>query len=119
MRGGDDAKKRGDGVTLDALEIGGPAKWLSGRYFNPSSWFLRFGAQHLGKQTQSAVRSAGALALLTAMRAGAPQWLTGGQAYERFALKATQLGISHQPINAPITMEKYRPEVLRRFDAMG
>ena len=45
MRFGDDeARKTGDGVTVDALEIGGPARWLAGRSFNPKSMFLRFGA---------------------------------------------------------------------------
>ena len=63
MRFGDDeARRRGDGVTVDALEIGGPARWLARRYFNPRSWFFRFGAESAGKQTRSAIRSAGALA---------------------------------------------------------
>ena len=55
-----------------------------------------------------AFRSAGALALLTATAATEASWLIGGQVYERFALKATQLGIAHQPINAPIETESLR-----------
>jgi nitroreductase len=119
MRFGDDDRRRGDGVPVDALELGGPAKWFAGRYFNSQSWFLRFGAQSAGKQARSAFRSAGALALLTATAATEASWLIGGQVYERFALKATQLGIAHQPINAPIETESLRAEVLRRFGATG
>src|SRR5205085_6462068 len=41
--GDDDARRRADGITVDSLEIGGPARWFAGRYFDPESWFLRFG----------------------------------------------------------------------------
>lgn len=117
--GDDDARRRGDGVTVDSLEIGGAARWLAGRYFNPRSWFLRFGAQSASRQARGALRSAGAVALLSTSGGGAAQWLRGGQAYERFALVATQLGIAHQPINAPIEIDRFRAETLRRFDASG
>jgi nitroreductase len=117
--GDDDARKRGDGVTIDQLEIGGPAKWFAGRYFDPDSGFLKFGAQAAGKQAREAIRSAGAVALITCTTPGETAWLGGGQVYERFALKATQLGIAQQPINEPIDLDRFRPEVLRRFDAVG
>jgi hypothetical protein len=118
MRFGDDqARERGDGVTIDALEVGGPAHWLAGRYFNPQSWFIRFGAENAGKQARAQIRSSGALVLLTTGRNGPHQWLAGGQAYERFALKATQLGVAHQPIDPPLAMEETRTEILRRFGA--
>ena len=48
-----------------ATALGGFARWFAGRCFNPRSWFLRFGAQGAAKQTRSAIRSSGALALLT------------------------------------------------------
>lgn len=119
MRFDDATRERGDGVSVAALALGGPAKWLAGRYFNPRSWFLGQGAGSLGKQTRDGVRSAGALALLTAPARREEAWLMGGQVYERFALKATHLGIAHQPISAPIEQERFRPELLRRFDASG
>ena len=119
MRFDDQARERGDGLSVDALDLGGPAKWFAGRYFNPRSWLLGQGAGSLGKQARDGVRSAGALALLTAPVRREESWLLGGQVYERFALKATQLGIAHQPINAPIEQERYRPELLRRFGASG
>ena len=119
MRFDDSARARADGISVAALALGGPAKWLAGRYFNPRSWFLGQGAGSLGKQTRDGIRSAGALALLTAPVRREETWLMGGQVYERFALKATHLGIAHHPISAPIEQERFRPELLRRFDASG
>lgn len=119
-RFGDDARRTADGVAVDALELGPPARWLAGRYLNPKSMFLGLGARALEKETRSAIRSSGAVALLTGLQGPAViQWLTGGQTYERVALKATQLGIEHQPFNAPIESEAHRAELLRAFDAAG
>ncbi len=120
MRFGDDeARERGDGVTVDELELGGPARWFAGRYFNPRSRFLGLGAGSAAKQAREAIRSAGSLALLTAPRRTESLCVTGGQAYQRFALKATRLGIAHQPINAPIEVEEFRGDLLRSFHAVG
>ena len=120
MRFGDDeARERGDGVTVDELEFGGPARWFAGRYFNPKSRFVGLGAGSAAKQAREAMRSAGALALLTVPRRTESLCVTGGQAYQRFALKATRLGIAHQPINAPIEVEESRGDLLRSFRAAG
>ena len=118
-RFGDDARRRADGISVGALALGGPAKWLAGRYLNPRSWFAGQGAGSLGKQAGKNVRSAGALALLTTPGRRADSWLVGGQVYERLALKATQLGIAHQPISAPIERDRFRPELLTMFGAVG
>lgn len=121
MRFGDDeARRRGDGVTVDSLEIGGLARWMAGRYFNPDSWFIRFGAPNAAKRARGAVRSSGTLALLTATGGrGEQQWLTGGQAFERVALKATQVGIAHHAISTPFEVPRFRVPVLQRFGAGG
>jgi len=115
----DQARRRGDGIPVGALALGLPARWLAGRYLNPRSWLLGHGAGSLAKQSRECVRSAGALALLTAPGRREESWLLGGQVYERFALKATQLGIAHQPINAPIEQDAFRPELLTHFGAAG
>ena len=115
----DDARARGDGITLDELEVSGPAHWLAGRYFNPGSWLLRFGAESAAKQARSQVRSAGALALLTAPRSGRAQWLAAGQAYERLSLAATALGIAQQPISEPLETPAGCAEMLHHFGAIG
>ncbi len=117
--GNRDARRRGDGITADALEYGGIAHWMPGRSFNPSSWFHRFGADSESKQARGAIRSAGAVALITTTRRGEAVWLMAGQMFQRLALKATQLGIAHQPIHAPIEVGSMRVELARRFGAPG
>jgi nitroreductase len=120
MRFGDDeAQQRGDGVSVSALDIGGPARWLAGRYFRPGSAFLRFGAESAAKQARAQMRSCGAVALLTTSRGGDAQWLAAGQAFERLALKATALGIAQHAVTEPIASEATRNEVLHRFQAFG
>lgn len=120
MRFGDvEARRRGDGITPEQLEVSGLAHWLAGRYFNPDSWLLRFGAENVAKQARSQIRSAGAMALLTTPRSGRAQWLAAGQAYERLALTATALGVAQQPISEPLETDAGRAEVLRQFGAVG
>jgi hypothetical protein len=114
-----EARRRGDGLTVDALEYPGLAHWMPGRAFDPDSWFHRFGLESAARQARDGLRSAGAAALITSPIGGVNAWLAAGQAYQRFALKATQLGISHQPVNAPIEFERARPELLRHFGAGG
>ena len=114
-----EAEKRRDGIPVDALELGGLAGWFAGRTLNPRSRFARFGAEGAARQARSQVRSAGALALLTSPRHDEAQWLMGGQAFERFALKATQLGLALQPLSAPIESAPHREGMLKLFDAPG
>ena len=114
-----DARRRGDGITVAALEYPGLAHWMPGRAFNPDSWFHRYGIGSAARQARDGVRSSGAAVLITSMRRGPAAWLAGGQAFERLALKTTQLGISMQPIQAPIEVERTRPDLLRRFAAVG
>ena len=117
--GDDEARERGDGVTIDALEYNGPARWFSGRYFNPRSRFHRLGAGTAAKQARECVRSSGALALIAAPRINSTVALVAGQAYERMALRATRLGIAHQPIHEPLEIAHGRAELVRHFGAAG
>lgn len=119
MRFGDDAEHRGDGVPVDALEFGTITGWFARRFFNPTSWMYRFGADRAAHQARDAVRSTGALALLTANGHGEQQWLMGGQAFERVALQATHLKLAVQPVSAPIEVVRRRPELMRQFGATG
>jgi nitroreductase len=115
MRFDNDAEKRGDGIPVDALELSGPAHWFAGRYFNPSSWFLRWGAEYAGKQARGQVKSSGALLLMTTARQEEMQWLMCGQSYERIALKASNLGIAQQILSAPTEVEHYRAGLRTAF----
>ena len=119
MRFGDDERRRGDGVPIDNLELGTVTSWMAKRYFNPRSWFARFGPEHAARETYDGLRSAGALVLLCAPKRDQVQWLMGGQAWERFALQATTLGLALQPVSAPIELERYRAPLLRAFGAAG
>ena len=117
--GDDEARARADGVTVDQLELGGLTHFLAGRYLNPKSWFRRFGPESESKNVRGAIRSSAALVLITASRPGEPTWLMGGQTFQRFSLKATELGIAHQAISAPIEVESTRGALLARFAAAG
>ena len=120
LRGSDDdSRKRGDGVTPERLGLGGPAAWVSGRSMNPQSRFFGFGASSLAKNTRDLVESSGALALLTLTSRHDAGWIVGGQAYERFALRCTTLGIAQQPLAAPIASTRIRAILARRFRAEG
>jgi hypothetical protein len=119
MRFDDEAEKRRDGIPVDALELGGFSGWFASHTYNPNSRFLHFGADGAAKQARSQVRSAGALALLCGQRREEAQWLMAGQAFERFALKATQLGIAHQALSAPLESGSHRSALLRVFGAAG
>jgi nitroreductase len=114
-----DARRKADGVSVEALELGGPARWLAPRYFHPESWMRGLGADSVAKQQRGGIRSAGALLLITGLRPGDRQRVLGGQVYERFALEATQLGIAHQPIDEPVAAESTRGPLLDRFGAAG
>ncbi|HTO91212.1 MAG TPA: hypothetical protein VMJ70_08790 [Candidatus Sulfotelmatobacter sp.] len=115
MRFENDAEKRGDGVPVDALELSGPAHWFAGRYFNPSSWFLRLGAEYAAKQARGQVKSSGALLLMTSARQDETEWLLCGQSYERIALKASNLGIAQQILSPPTELEHYRAGLRTSF----
>lgn len=119
MRFDDQARKRGDGIRIDDLEYGGPALWFAGRTLNPGSMFSRFGQGSTVRHARGAVRSSGALALLTIPNGNPRAWINGGQAYERLALRATTLGIAHQPIHAPVETPRFRGDLVRAFGAIG
>lgn len=113
------ARRSGDGVTMDALDLGGPARWFARHYFDPRSRWIGLGAGSAGKQAREAVQSSGALALLSMPRGAGSSYVAAGQTYERFALRATRLGIAHQPMRAPIEVTRYRNDLLRAFGAGG
>jgi hypothetical protein len=73
----------------------------------------------MAKDSRDLVRSSGALALLTLPKRSDAGWIVGGQAYERFALRAATLGIAQQPLSAPVASERHRELLTRRFHAEG
>ena len=97
-----DAHRRGDGMTVNALEYPGLAHWLPGRAFNPDSWFHRFGIESAARQARDGLRSASAAVLHHGWRRGEDGWVTAARPSSVSRSKATELGIAHQPISAPI-----------------
>jgi hypothetical protein len=120
LRGSEgDARERGDGVTAERMGLRGPARWLAGRSLRPGSRFYGWGAASMAKDVRDLVRSSGALALLTLPARTDAGWILGGQAYERFALRAATLGVAQHPLSAPIASERHRSILARRFHAEG
>ena len=120
--GGGEEERRGDGVTPEHLGLAGPARWFAGRVLPPGSRFHGWGEESFAKNLRDAVRSAGAAVLFATPRAAAGGGgdaapVLAGQAYERFAILATSLGIAQQPLSAPIESERHRALLARRFGA--
>jgi hypothetical protein len=120
LRGSDsDMRDHGDGMTAERMGLGGPARWFAGRSLQPDSHFYGWGSASLAKDTRDLVRSSGAVVLLTLPQRSDAGWLMGGQAYERFALRASTLGIAQHPLAAPIASERHRLSLAQRFHAEG
>lgn len=120
LRLSDDAARRtADGVPIDRLEMGGPARWFASHYFHPESRFFGLGAQSVAKEAREAVRSSGALVLLSVPARTPAAGVVAGQTLQRFALRATTLGIAHQPLSSPIESERHRAILAKRFGATG
>ena len=114
-----DARRSGDGVTPDRLCLSGPLGWLAARSLRPGGHGFAWGAGSVAHEAADAVRSSGALALLTSSRRQDSTFLLAGQAYERLALKATSLGLSQQPLSSPVETEAHRALLARRFGVTG
>ena len=56
---------------------------------------------------------------ITPPRSGDLLRVSAGQSYQRLALRATTLGIAQQLIHAPISVERFRGDLLRAFGAPG
>ena len=114
-----DARRHGDGVTIERLGYDGPFGWLAERGLRPGGHLRRFGRSWLGHETSELVRASGALALLTAPQRSDAGAIVAGQAYERLALKATTLGLAQQPLSAATQNEAGRERIARAFGVSG
>jgi nitroreductase len=65
------------------------------------------------------LRSSAGVAIFTAARADAEHWVRVGQAFQRFALKATALGLRHAHINQPVEVPAVREAFARWLGAPG
>ena len=114
-----EARHHGDGMTPEAMGLGGPLNGFAARALDPRSRFHHWGLESIARDVRDAVRSSGAVALLTAPRRHDASAILAGQAYERMALTATSLGIAQQALSAPIESPRHREQLLRDFGATG
>jgi len=114
-----DERRMGDGVTPERIGLSGPLGWLAAHTLHPHGHGFGWGTSSLAHEAEDAVRSAGALALLTAPQKQDATFLLAGQAYERLALKATTFGLAQQPLSAAIESEPHRAVLARAFGAAG
>ena len=101
------------------IGLSGPLGWLAAHTLHPHGHGFGWGTSSLAHEAEDAVRSAGALALLTAPQKQDATFLLAGQAYERLALKATTFGLAQQPLSAAIESEPHRAVLARAFGAAG
>lgn len=113
------AHKRGDGVTPERIGLGGPLGWLAARAMHPRSRVNGWATGSWAHEAEDAVRSSGALALLSSPRLGQSTAIEAGQTYERIALQATAFGLAQQPLTAPVESVRHRAELVSRFGAPG
>src|SRR5262249_62099524 len=78
----DEERATGDGESLDALRVGGPARWMGRRGFGADGR-LRWGASALADQVHDGVKSAAALCLLASRSRNDQQPLVGGRMLQR------------------------------------
>ena len=93
-----DAARRGDGVPVDALGLIGPGELVRG----PATTTRTRGSCASARAAWPSGRARPCAPRAPRCCSPSPSrdesaWLLGGQAYERLVLKATQLGLAHQP----------------------
>jgi hypothetical protein len=107
-----EALAAGDG--LYSASSGNPTLpgWLGRRIF---PLVFRKAAENDRYATQ--LRSSAGVAIFTGDRAEAAHWVRVGQAFQRFALKATALGLRHAHVNQPVEVPAVRQEFARWLGA--
>ncbi len=101
------AKAIATGDGLYAACSGNPTmpQWLGnmvfGFVFTPASENDRYARQ---------IRSSSGLAVFVTEKDDREHWIKAGRSYQRFALKATALGLRHAFLNQPVEVAAMRPE---------
>ena len=96
----------GDG--LFSASSGNPAlpEWIGGIAFD-----LFFKAASENDRYARQLRSSSGVAVFVSERADRDHWVRVGRACQRFALKATALGLKHAFVNQPVEVPALRPEL--------
>lgn len=79
--------------------------WMGGPLFGA---FFKKGSEN--DKYRDHIRSSAGIAVFVGDRADPEHWIKVGRSFQRFALRATTLGIRNAHINQPIEVPKVRPE---------
>jgi len=109
-----DAVRSGDG--LYAAATGNPVlpAWMAAPLFDLS---FRPGAEN-DRYRRQMLGSAG-IAIFLADHATPEGWVAVGRAFQRFALRATVLGLRLSFLNQPVEVARFRPDLARLIDVPG
>jgi Nitroreductase family len=100
------AIETGDG--LFAATTGNPTlpSWLGQLMFN-----MVFTADAENEKYARQIRSSAGIAVFVSQKNDREHWVLAGRACQRFALRATALGLKHAFINQPVEVARLRPEL--------
>ncbi|MGL5016562.1 MAG: Acg family FMN-binding oxidoreductase, partial [Luteolibacter sp.] len=100
------AMRTGDG--LYGVASGSPAlpDWLAPRVFD-----LMFTAAAENEKYARQIASSSGIAVFVAAQSDPEHWVQAGRACQRFALKATALGLKTAHINQPVEVPSLRPDL--------
>jgi hypothetical protein len=83
-------------------------EWLGRRFFS-----LVFRKKSENDKYATQLRSSSGVAVFVGDRADREHWIRVGRSFERFALRATALGLRHAHINQPVEVPAVRQEFAR------
>jgi len=98
------ALKTGDGLLGKCAGSPSAPTWLGPMIFD-----LAFTKAAENKKYARQLRSSAGLAVFVAEKEAPEGWINVGRSFERFALRATALGIRHAHLNMPIEVPEVRP----------
>ena len=65
------------------------------------------------KRYEKQIAATSGLAIFSSTEDNPQHWFEAGRSYQRFALKATQLGLRHSFVNQPVEVPSFRSQLLR------
>ena len=100
-----------DGLTAEVMGFPYIPRWL-GRIVLKT--FVKPGSEAM--KTEKQIRSSSHLFLFVSKRNDKRHWVDTGRTFQRIALKATSLGISHAHLNMPCEVESVRKKLSNYLD---
>lgn len=109
-----EAEREGDGVWNATMGMPGVGRFLGeliiGKMATPKSE---------AKRWKKLINASAGFVLFTAQENNAKYWINLGRAFQRFALTATQLDLSHAHVNMPCEEVVVRNKMAKHFDLPG